>query len=71
MSKADEITKDIDTISEIYKKWQEKALKLDCIQQKLQHIVDKNSKLYNSSNQKEVDFVEWNLALDLLKIIEE
>ena len=71
MSKADEITEDLEKINEIYKKWQEKAFKLDCIEKKLQHIVDRNSKIYNSSNQKEVDFVEWNLALDLLKIIEE
>lgn len=66
-----EVQDDLNKISEIYKKWQDKAFKLDCIKKKLQDIVDKNSKLYNLSKQKEVNFSEWNLALDLLYIIEE
>lgn len=29
-----------------------------------------NAEKYNSENQKEVDFSEWNLALEILNIIE-
>lgn len=33
-------------------------------------IATENAEKYNSKNQKEVDFSEWNLALEILNIIE-
>lgn len=33
-------------------------------------IATENAEKYNSENQKEVDFSEWNLAIEILNIIE-
>lgn len=33
-------------------------------------IVTENTEKYNSENQKEVDFSQWNLAQEILNIIE-
>ena len=43
---------------------------LDKIKELANKIATKNAEKYNSENQKEVDFSEWNLALEILNIIE-
>ena len=43
---------------------------LDKVTDLLTRIATENAKNYNSENQKEVDFSEWNLALEILNIIE-
>ena len=48
---------------------QEEAI-LDKVKEFANRIVTENTEKYNSKNQKEADFSEWNLALEILNIIE-
>ncbi len=43
---------------------------LDKVTEFVTKIATENAGKYNSKNQKEVDFSEWNLALEVLNIIE-
>lgn len=43
---------------------------LDKVKELATKIATENAEKYNSENQKEVDFSEWNLALEILNIIE-
>ena len=43
---------------------------LDKVTEFVTKIATENAEKYNSKNQKEVDFSEWNLALEILNIIE-
>ena len=43
---------------------------LDKVTEFVTKIATENAEKYNSENQKEVDFSEWNLALEILNIIE-
>lgn len=43
---------------------------LDKVTEFANKIATENAEKYNSENQKEVDFSEWNLALEILNIIE-
>lgn len=43
---------------------------LDKVKEFAAKIATENAEKYNSENQKEVDFSEWNLALEILNIIE-
>ena len=43
---------------------------LDKVKELANKIATENAEKYNSENQKEVDFSEWNLALEILNIIE-
>lgn len=43
---------------------------LDKVTELATKIATENAEKYNSENQKEVDFSEWNLALEILNIIE-
>ena len=43
---------------------------LDKVTVFVNRIATENAEKYNSENQKEVDFSEWNLALEVLNIIE-
>ncbi len=42
---------------------------LDKVTELVNKIATKNAEKYNSKKQKEVDFSEWNLALEILNII--
>lgn len=42
---------------------------LDKVTEFVTKIATENAEKYNSENQKEVDFSEWNLALEILNII--
>ena len=53
-----------------YKELTEKESILDKIKDFVTKISTENAEKYNSENQKEVDFSEWNLALEILNIIE-
>ena len=44
--------------------------RLDKVKEFATKIATENAEKYNSENQKEVDFSEWNLALEILNIIE-
>ena len=43
---------------------------LDKVTEFANKIATENTEKYNSKNQKEVDFSEWNLALETLNIVE-
>lgn len=43
---------------------------LDKVTELANKIATENAEKYNSENQKEVDFSEWNIALEILNIIE-
>lgn len=43
---------------------------LDKVKEFATKIATENAEKYNSENQKEVDFSEWNLAQEILNIIE-
>lgn len=65
--------KEIDVVDDIFKyikELEQKSEKLDKVTDLLTRIATENAKKYNSENQKEVDFSEWNLALEILNIIE-
>ena len=53
-----------------YKELTEKESILDKIKDFVTKISTENAEKYNSIKQKEVDFSEWNLALEILNIIE-
>ena len=52
------------------KELEQKESILDKVTDFMNKIITKNVEKYNSENQKEVDFSEWNLALEILNIIE-
>lgn len=52
------------------KKLEQKESILDKATEFANKIATENAEKYNSENQKEVDFSEWNLALEILNIIE-
>ena len=69
--------KDLVIAQHIIKRQQEKIEKLeqkesilDKVTNFITKIATENAEKYNSKNQKEVDFSEWNLALEILNIIE-
>ena len=49
---------------------EQKESTLDKVTDLVAKIATENTEKYNSENQKEVDFSEWNLALEILNIIE-
>lgn len=49
---------------------EQKEFILDKVTDLATKIATENAEKYNSENQKEVDFSEWNLALEILNIIE-
>lgn len=51
-----------DVLEEYIKELEQKSEKLDKVTDLLTRIATENAKKYNSENQKEVDFSEWNLA---------
>ena len=53
-----------------YKELTKKEETLDKVTELATKIATENAEKYNSENQKEVDFSEWNLALEILNIIE-
>ena len=52
------------------KELEQKESILDKVTKFANKIATENAEKYNSENQKEVDFSEWNLALEILNIIE-
>ena len=69
--------KDLIIAQYIIKRQQEKIEKLeqkesilDKVTEFVTKIATENAEKYNSKNQKEVDFSEWNLALEVLNVIE-
>lgn len=62
--------KKLDTLRKYIKELEQKESILDKVTDLLTRIATENAKKYNSENQKEVDFSEWNLALEILNIIE-
>ena len=61
----------IEKIEEYIQCLEQKESILDKVTEFATKIATENSEKYNSENQKEVDFSEWNLALEILNIIEE
>ena len=69
----EECLKEIDVIDNIFKyikELEQKESILDKVTKFANKIATENAEKYNSENQKEVDFSEWNLALEILNIIE-
>lgn len=62
---------DLKLIRDILKELEQKESILDKVTEFATKIATENSEKYNSENQKEVDFSEGNLALEILNIIEE
>lgn len=58
------------TINLLYQKVEILESILDKVTKFANKIATENAEKYNSENQKEVDFSEWNLALEILNIIE-
>ena len=58
-------------MKEYIKELEHKENTLDKIKELANRTVTENAEKYNSKRQKEVDFSEWNLALEVLNIIEE
>ena len=52
------------------KELEQKETILDKVKELANKIATENAEKYNSENQKEVDFSEWNLASEVLNIIE-
>ena len=52
------------------KELEQKESILDKVTEFANKTATENAEKYNSENQKEVDFSEWNLALEILNIIE-
>lgn len=61
---------DLELIRDVLQELEQKETILDKVTDLLTRIATENAKKYNSENQKEVDFSEWNLALEILNIIE-
>ena len=57
-------------LKEYIKYLEQKESILDKITELANKIATENAEKYNSENQKEVDFSEWNIALEILNIIE-
>lgn len=57
-------------IQKIKKYVEQKETILDKVTDFANKIATENAEKYNSKNQKEVDFSEWNVALEILNIIE-
>lgn len=57
-------------LKEYIKYLEQKESILDKVKELANKIATENAEKYNSENQKEVDFSEWNLALEILNIIE-
>lgn len=49
---------------------EQKSSILDKVTEVATKVATENAEKYNSKNQKTVDFSEWNLALEILNIIE-
>ena len=62
--------KKLDTLRKYIKELEQKESILDKVTDLATKIATENAEKYNSENQKEVDFSEWNLALEILNIIE-
>ena len=60
---------DLKLIRDILKELEQKESILDKVTELVNKIATKNAEKYNSKKQKEVDFSEWNLALEILNII--
>ena len=60
----------IERILEYINCLEQKESILDKVTKFANKIATENAEKYNSENQKEVDFSEWNLALEILNIIE-
>ena len=61
---------DLKLIRDILKELEQKESILDKVTDLATKIATENAEKYNSKSQKEVDFSEWNLALEILNIIE-
>ena len=65
---------ELDNENKMLKKYiehlEQKESILDKVTKFANKIATENAEKYNSENQKEVDFSEWNLALEILNIIE-
>lgn len=74
MNEGDYITKEMEqsanVLEEYIKELEQKSEILDKVTELTTKIATENAERYNSENQKEVDFSEWNLALEILNIIE-
>ena len=74
MNEGDYITEEMehsaDIIEDYIEELEQKETILDKVKELANKIATKNAEKYNSENQKEVDFSEWNLALEILNIIE-
>ena len=57
-------------MKEYIEELEQKETILNKVKEFANKIATKNAEKYNSENQKEVDFSEWNLALEILNIIE-
>ena len=62
--------KKLDTLRKYINELEQKESILDKVTKFANKIATENAEKYNSENQKEVDFSEWNLALEILNIIE-
>ena len=62
---------EIEKYKYLYQKALDNTIEADRSNMQLKKQIDLMAEKYNSENQKEVDFSEWNLALEILNIIEE
>lgn len=73
-NEGDYITKEMENSARVLEKYirelESKSEILDKVKELATKIATENAEKYNSENQKEVDFSEWNLALEILNIIE-
>ena len=60
----------IDNLRKYIQHLEQKESILDKVTDLVTKIATENAEKYNSKNQKEVDFSEWNLALEILNIAE-
>lgn len=60
----------IENILKYIQHLEQKSETLDKVKEFATKIATENAEKYNSENQKEVDFSEWNLAQEILNIIE-
>ena len=60
----------LDNLKKYIQELEQKESILDKVIEFATKIVTENAEKYNSENQKEADFSEWNLALEILNIIE-
>ena len=73
-NEGDYITKEMEHSARVLEKYirelESKSEILDKVKEFATKIATENAEKYNSENQKEVDFSEWNLALEILNIRE-